>query len=77
MQNDANPKCLLCHGEGEVWLYAKSDKRKEVYSDWIYCDGCFPHNRSLPWFIESMNFWYISFSEYEELLKQGYKEIDN
>jgi len=44
MQDDANPKCKLCHGEGEVYKYFANHKDKYVLFEWLYCSQCFPYS---------------------------------
>jgi len=42
MQDDANPECETCHGEGQVYGYFVNHKHKYVIFEWLYCRQCFP-----------------------------------
>jgi len=41
MQDDANPECENCHGEGEVYAHFVNHKHRYVVFEWLYCNKCF------------------------------------
>lgn len=43
-QDDANPNCKTCGGEGEVYDHFVNHKDKYVLFDWQYCIQCFPYS---------------------------------
>lgn len=74
MQEDANPDCKECNGEGEVYQWFAHDKQKLVAMDWTYCNACFPGN-SCVWEYDICEGWrFIDYKERDELIKQGYKK---
>jgi len=71
MQEDANPKCKTCHGEGQVYGYFANHKYKYVLFEWLYCNKCFPNSRG-HWPI-SDNTIEIDGNEFDRLQKEeGY-----
>jgi len=68
-QDDANPKCTTCQGEGEVYKYFVNHKSKYVLFDWQYCLQCFP---------DSSGYWpdldEIDTDEFDRLINEGYSD---
>lgn len=71
MQEDANPKCKICHGEGEVYKYFANHKEKYVLFEWQYCSQCFPNSSG--YWPNGDNIHEIDSNEKEEVQNQ-YKE---
>lgn len=65
----------LCN-EGTILLYYANHKDKEIGNDLVYCDICYPGNTCETYFGNKNNWIEISASTYEQLRKEGYKEID-
>ena len=73
MQEDANPKCKTCHGEGQVYKYFANHKYKFVLFEWLYCNQCFPDSSGY-WPI-SDNTIEIDGNEFDRLQKEeGYSD---
>lgn len=71
MQEDANPECRECNGEGEVYGHFVNHKIKAVLFDWQYCRTCFP---------DSEGYWpggeweWIDGKQFDQLKEEGYMD---
>ena len=67
--------CELCYGNEVIYRFWVNHKRKEVVDDWLYCPNCYPDSFGTwdcPWYDHECE--EITLAEYNELIKQGYKE---
>lgn len=72
MEDEANPNCKKCGGEGEVYKHFANHKDKYVLFEWLYCNQCFPYS-SGAWPAEK-NIVEIDGVEFDRLQKEeGYR----
>ncbi len=72
MQEDANPNCTTCSGEGEVYGYFVNHKEKVIQFDWQYCLTCFPGSSG---YWPSGEWMEIDSFEYDRLKDEGYHDV--
>lgn len=67
-----------CCDEGKIWLYYVNHKTKEIGSDWVYCNSCYPGNSCSTYFADmfNLNWKETSIDQFHELRKNGYIQID-
>jgi len=72
MQEDANPNCSYCNGEGEIYKYFVNHKYKEIQFKWQYCQVCFPYSTG---YWPSGDWEEIGNLEFDHLRNEGYLDV--
>lgn len=68
--------CEECGGNEVVYEFYVNHNKRAVASDWVYCKSCYPDSDGCfeaPWVI---GYEIININQYNEFLKQGYRECN-